>query len=361
MKLHIVDTTLRDGEQTPGVAFDGDAKVEMAIALSDLGVDIIEVGIPAMGQEEIKAIKRVEELNLKAQLLTWNRLNIQDIEASLKTGVKNLHISIPSSSIQIEKKLRINHDELIFKAKEVIGYAVKKGCTVSVGAEDASRAEEEFLLKLFRTALEAGATRIRYADTLGVLNPFSTLSIIKRIRDELDVDIDFHGHNDFGLATANALAAFKAGAGYISCCVNGLGERAGNTALEEIVMALYYMDKCEINIKPDKLVPVSKLVERHSQRIVSPGKPIVGRDVFTHESGIHVDGLLKDVRNYQHLDPLLLGRQNKFVLGKHSGRAAKKLLDAAGGDGIEKIPGDLYDNPYSGRVYRLQGFPEEHK
>lgn len=325
MKLHIVDTTLRDGEQTPGVAFDGDAKVEIARELNDLGVDIIEVGIPAVGEEEIDAIRRVAELDFKSTLLTWNRLNRKDIEASLKTEVKNVHIAIPSSFIQIEKKLGKTPDELLKEVDSVIKYAVKKGCVVSVGAEDASRADENFLLKLYKVALNAGAIRVRYADTLGTLNPFNLFHRIKKIKDELKVEIDFHGHNDFGMATANALAAFKAGAHFISCSINGLGERAGNTALEEIVMALLYMENCEVNIKINQLISISKLVENCSGRNISSGKPIVGREVFFHESGIHVDGLLKDVNIYQYLDPKLLGRTNQFVFGKHSGKAAKKL------------------------------------
>lgn len=182
------------------------------------------------------------------------------------------------------------------------------------------------MLKLYKTAIEAGAFRVRYADTLGTLSPFDTLPIIQRIRDELKVEIDYHGHNDFGMATANALAAFRGGANYISCTVNGLGERAGNTALEEIVTTLLYMEKCEIKIKFDKLIQISELVKRYSGRPINPGKPIVGEGVFSHESGIHVDGLIKDINNYQYLDPVILGRKNEFVFGKHSGRAAKKAM-----------------------------------
>ncbi|MFZ7132538.1 MAG: homocitrate synthase/isopropylmalate synthase family protein [Eubacteriales bacterium] len=326
MKLHIVDTTLRDGEQTPGVAFTSDAKIEIAKALCDLGVDIIEVGIPIMGQEEVRAIGRVAELNLKSTLLTWNRLNTKDIDASLQTGVKNVHISVPSSFIQIDKKLRKTSDEVLLEVGHVVEYSIKKGCTVSLGAEDASRADENFLLKLYHVALDAGASRLRYADTLGKLNPFDTLRIIQSIKDKLNSELDFHGHNDFGMATANALAAFKGGAHFISCSVNGLGERAGNTPLEEIVMALYYMEKCETTIQIDKLIPISKLVESYSGRITNPGKPIVGEEVFSHESGIHVDGLMKDIHTYQYLDPVLLGRTNQFVLGKHSGRSIYKWM-----------------------------------
>lgn len=324
MKLRIVDTTLRDGEQTPGVAFSSDAKVEIAKSLCDLGVDIIEVGIPVMGQEEVDAIRRVRELELKSTLLTWNRLHKKDIDASLQTGVQNIHISVPSSFIQIEKKLRKTPKEVLLKTGQIVEYAIMKGCTVSLGAEDASRANEKFLFKLYNTALNAGTSRLRFADTLGKLSPFDTLRIIQKIKNEFHVDLDFHGHNDFGLATANALAAFKGGAHFISCSVNGLGERAGNTPLEEIVMALIYMEKCETEIKINQLVSISELIEKHSGRILNLGKPVVGKEVFFHESGIHVDGLLKDKSTYQYLDPILLGRTNHFVIGKHSGKSIHK-------------------------------------
>lgn len=322
MKLNIVDTTLRDGEQTPGVAFNCKGKVEIAEALSELGVEIIEVGIPAMGEDEIDVIRKIKKLNLKSQLLTWNRMKKGDVDASIESEVNDIHISVPSSNIQIEKKLKITPSKVLIKLSDTVEYAIKKGCNVSVGAEDASRADEVFLTKLFSVAIESGASRIRYADTLGKLNPFDTVAIIKNLKEELKIDIDFHGHNDFGMATANALAAFRSGASYISCSINGLGERAGNTPLEEIVMALLYMENCKTKIDITRLVQTSKLVEMHSGRNVYIGKPIVGEEVFSHESGIHVDGLLKDKNTYEYLSPELLGRTNKFVLGKHSGKSA---------------------------------------
>lgn len=321
-KLHIVDTTLRDGEQTPGVSFDSRARMKIAGELNDLGVDIIEVGIPVMGDDEIQSIRRVNYMDLKSQLLTWNRVNKKDIDASLKTEIKNVHISVPASTILMEKKLKMSPPQVLSLTGEVVEYAIKKGCTVSVGAEDASRADGKYLLELYKCAINGGAVRIRYADTIGKLSPFETYDIIDSLNKELNIPIDFHGHNDFGMATANALAAFKAGAHYISCSINGLGERAGNTPLEEIVMALLYMEKCETTINTEKLFEASKLVEQLSGRQTYPGKPIVGEEVFSHESGIHVDGLLKDKSTYEYLDPELLGRFNKFVLGKHSGKSA---------------------------------------
>lgn len=321
-RLYTIDTTLRDGEQTPGVAFNEKARIEIAKTLDNLGVDIIEVGIPIMGEDEIVSMRKINDLGLNSQLLTWNRVNKKDIDASLQTNIMNIHISVPASPILIEKKLRMSPTEVLLHTKEVIKYAIKKGCTVSLGAEDASRADELFLFQLYNLALEYGVTRVRYADTISKLNPFDTLSIIAKLQEQIDVPIDFHGHNDFGMATANALAAFKGGANYISCSINGLGERAGNTPLEEIVMALLYMEGCTTTVDTSKLYLASKLVESLSGRNIYLGKPIVGEDVFSHESGIHVDGLLKDKDTYAYLDPTLLGRNNAFILGKHSGKSA---------------------------------------
>lgn len=319
-KLYIVDTTLRDGEQTAGVAFSKREKIEMAIAFAELGVDIIEVGIPAMGIQEIQAIQEINALNLPSALLVWNRMAISDILLSLETGIKQLHITIPASDIHIQKKLKITREELINKMNETISFAVEKGCQVSIGAEDASRTEINFLIHLYQEAIKNGAKRVRYADTVGCLDPFSTYKIINSIREEIGVPIDFHGHNDLGMGTANALAAYKGGARYISCSVNGLGERAGNTPLEEIVTALRYIEGCSDRINMSNIMVVSRMVEKYSGRKVQDSKPIVGKEVFSHESGIHVDGLLKDILTYEEISPELFGRQRKIVLGKHSGK-----------------------------------------
>jgi homocitrate synthase NifV len=318
----IVDTTLRDGEQTAGVSFLEKDKILIAKKLDEAGVDIIEAGIPAMGLDEINRIRKIIELDLKAIILTWNRMNIDDINKSILTGTKNVHISVPASDIQINKKLNKNRKWVIEKLKEAITYSKEKNLVVSIGAEDASRAEFDYLLELFAIAKEFGATRIRYADTLGILDPFSTYENIKNIKDNLDIEIDFHGHNDFGMATANAISAYKAGAKYISCCVNGLGERAGNTALEEIIMALKYILNCETDFDFKKIPELSNLVERASGRKLHSSKPIVGKEVFSHESGIHVDGLVKNTENYEFFAPEDISRKRNIVLGKFSGIAS---------------------------------------
>lgn len=319
-QLYIIDTTLRDGEQTAGVAFKKQEKINLAIAFAELGVDIIEVGIPAMGIKEIEAIGEINSLNLSSDLLTWNRMAISDILMSLETGIMQIHISVPASDIHIRKKLGITRKELIKRMNQTITFAMDKGCSVSIGAEDASRTDIKFLIDLYQEAIKQGAHRVRYADTVGCLDPFSTYDAIKLVLNEINVPIDFHGHNDLGMGTANALAAFKGGAQYISCSINGLGERAGNTPLEEIVTALRYVEDSYDGIDMTKIMGVSELVEKYSGRKVQASKPIVGKEVFSHEAGIHVDGLLKDILTYEEISPELFGRQRTIVLGKHSGR-----------------------------------------
>ncbi|MEJ6952539.1 homocitrate synthase [Natronospora cellulosivora (SeqCode)] len=320
--FYIIDSTLRDGEQTAGVAFSRTDKIRIALMLDQLGIDIIEVGIPAMGEEEISTISEIIAMDLQAEILTWNRMVLADIDKSLETGGSSVHISAPVSDIHIQHKLKKSREWVLKNIEEVVRYAVDNNCIVSVGAEDASRADQGFLLEFYKTALNAGAIRLRYADTVGFMEPLLVHQTISTIRKEIKAEIDYHGHNDFGMATANALAAYKAGAKYISCTINGLGERAGNTALEEIVMALKYIEKSNTKIQVDKLMHLSREVEKLSGRLLSESKPIVGKKVFSHESGIHVDGLLKDSRTYEAFSPEDIGRKRDFVLGKFSGSSA---------------------------------------
>ncbi len=237
-QVWIDDTTLRDGEQTAGVVFANSEKVRIAQLLSEIGVPQIEVGIPAMGGDELEAIKEIVALDLPTSILAWNRAVISDLEASLATGVKAVAVSISASDIHIEHKLRRDRAWVLESIKQSVDFAKSKGLYVSLNAEDASRADPEFLLQFARAGREHGADRLRFCDTLGLLDPFQTYERIKAIIDETGLAVEMHTHDDFGLATANALAGVRAGATFVNVTVNGLGERAGNAPLEEVAMGL---------------------------------------------------------------------------------------------------------------------------
>ncbi|MBI5268355.1 MAG: homocitrate synthase [Burkholderiales bacterium] len=317
--LTINDTTLRDGEQTAGVAFTDDEKLAIAAALDAAGVPEMEVGIPAMGEREVELIREITAATKRARTMVWARMVDRDLGAALRCGADIVHLSISVSDIQIERKLGRDRDWVLATIGRFVDRAADAGATVSVGFEDASRADGDFLVRAAQLAQQHGAVRVRYADTLGLLEPFTTRERIGRLRRELDIGIEMHAHNDLGLATANTLAAVRAGATHASTTVNGLGERAGNAALEEVVMAARHLCALDCGIDTTKLPRISQLVAAASGRPVAAGKSIVGAAVFTHESGIHVDGLLKDRGNYEAFQPEELGRQHSLVLGKHSG------------------------------------------
>ena len=323
-KVVIVDTTLRDGGQTAGLAFANREKLRIAKLLDEIGVPQIEAGVPIMGGDEKEAIKAICRAGLKASIMGWNRPVIKDIEASLECGVDAVAISISTSDIHIKHKLKTSREWVLEQMVKATRFAKAEGMYISVNAGDASRSELDFLLEFASAAKEAGADRLRYCDTVGIMEPFTIYEQIKCIRDKVDIDMEMHTHNDFGMATANALAGVKAGANYIGVTVLGLGERAGNAALEEVVMAMKHLYNIDLNFKTEMFVEVAEYVSRALGRELPAWKAIVGSNMFAHESGIHADGVQKNPKTYEAFQPEEVGLLRQIVIGKHSGTAALK-------------------------------------
>ena len=319
MDIKIDDTTLRDGEQTAGVVFANDEKIHIAKMLDKVGVHQIESGIPAMGGDEKDAIKKIAGLDLNCSVLAWNRPVKSDIEASVECGVDAVALSISSSDIHIEHKLRKSREWVLETMKSGVDFAKSHNLYVSVNAEDASRSDMEFLLKFARTARDAGADRLRYCDTLGILDPFETFMRVKNIIDIIGIDMEMHTHNDFGMAIANAIAGIKAGATYVNTTINGLGERAGNAAFEEFVMALKYVEGVDMGFNTTLFRNLSEYVARASNRVLPTWKPIVGGNLFVHEIESKVSGIMANPLTYELFKETDVGLKREYVLGKYSG------------------------------------------
>jgi homocitrate synthase NifV len=330
------DSTLRDGEQAPGVAFSLEEKLAIACALDAAGVDELEIGTPIISERDIEAMAAVRSALVRAEPIAWGRMTRADVDAAVKTGVKRVNLSVPMSDCQIRAKYRADRTAVLERIADVVPYAQDRGLRVAIGGEDSSRADRDFILRVLDVAADLEVHRFRYADTLGLLDPFRTHDIIADLRRHTVLELEFHGHDDLGLATANTLAAIQGGADHASICILGLGERAGNAALEEIAAAVTLLAKRRVNVDLRMLPRLAELVASASRRPIPAGKPIVGGAAFSHESGIHVHGLLTDPLTYEAIDPHLFGRDRHIVIGKHSGRAA--VADALRSLGLECDP-----------------------
>jgi len=321
-EIKINDTTLRDGEQTPGVVFSDEEKVEIARMLDEVGIQQIEAGTPAMSDGEANAVKSIVKEGLSASIMGWSRAVKEDIDAVIDTDADAVAISIATSDIHLQYKLKMTREEVLERAVSMVEYAKSHGLYISLNSEDATRTNLAFLKEFAKKGKEAGADRLRICDTLGVLIPASSRFLTKRIIDKAKIPVEIHTHNDYGLAVANALAAFEAGAEWASTTVNGLGERAGNSSLEGVIMSLIKLYNLELPFKIDRIYNLSEFVGAASGIPVPLGRSIVGRHMFTHESGIHVDGILKYPYTYESFMPDEIGASREIVIGKHSGKHA---------------------------------------
>ena len=304
-KIWMVDTTLRDGEQAPGVVFSTREKLDIATALAGIGVDEIEAGIPAMGEPACLDIRKIANLNLPCILSSWCRAKKEDVEKAAACNTPGVHISFPTSSVLL-KTFQKDEAWVINSLEELVSLGKKYFDRVSVGAQDATRTTKEFLYQFAGLAFESGADSLRLADTVGMITPFMVISIMTNlIRKVPGLSLEFHGHNDLGMATANAVTAVDAGASALSVTVNGLGERAGNAPLEEVAMALFEVGGYQGNINSSLMADLCYLVAGASGRDIPESKPVMGKNVFRHESGIHCSGLLKDSYSYQLFQPEL--------------------------------------------------------
>jgi homocitrate synthase NifV len=320
--IMLVDTTLRDGEQTAGVVFSNNEKIRIAKMLDGVGIHQIEAGIPVMGGDEKEVISKLTKLGLDASIMAWNRANIEDIKHSVDCGVDAVAISISTSDIHITHKLQKSRKWVLDSMAGAVEFAKSNRLYVSVNAEDASRSNLEFLIEFAKVARDLGADRLRFCDTVGALEPFKTYDVISRLLERAEMEIEMHTHNDFGLATANALAGIKAGARFVGVTVNGLGERAGNAPLEEVAMALKFLFNVKMDVKTKDFRELSDYVAMASGRPLPICKPIVGNNMFIHESGIHADGVIKNPHTYEIFSPEEVGLERQIVLGKHSGSNA---------------------------------------
>lgn len=315
----IYDTTLRDGEQTPGVFFTVEEKLEIARKLDEFGIPQIEAGFPIVSKDEAESVKMITNEGLSADILVLARARRGDIDEALRCDVDGVIVFIPLSSTHLTNKLGMSLDEALNAALETVEYAKMHGLFTQLSVEDATRTPFESIKALFESALKLNVDRLSLADTTGCITPRGMARLVGRVKREIGGKVAVHCHNDFGLAVANSLAAYEAGADAISVSINGLGERCGNAALEEVVGALYFLYGVDLGFKMNMLKDLSSTVARLSGVPLTKGKPVVGENAFRHESGIHVAAVLKDPLTYECYSPEFVGQERSIVFGKKSG------------------------------------------
>ncbi|HPJ30597.1 MAG TPA: homocitrate synthase family protein [Methanothrix sp.] len=330
--IEVCDVTLRDGEQMPGVVFRPDEKLDIAIKLNEVGVEIIEAGFPVVSEAERRAVQDVSNLGLDSKISVLSRSVPKDVDAALDCDVDMVSVFIATSDLHLKYKLHMTCAEAVKCAFETVEYAKDHGLIVRFSAEDATRTDFELLKRLYRKAEEYNADYVSIADTVGILNPRTTFFLVSEIKREIGIPICMHCHDDLGMALANTLAAAEAGAKQLHTTVNGIGERSGNTPLEELMVALrvhYGVDRYDTT----KLTTLSKLVQSYSGVMMPKNKAVVGDNAFAHESGIHVAAVLEEPRTYELYSPEMVGSARRIIIGKHTGaRALKHITKKMGYD-----------------------------
>jgi len=333
-RVYIFDTTLRDGEQSPGASMNAAEKMRLAVQMEKLGVDIIEAGFPAASKGDLDAVSQIAQKLEKIEIAALARTSKEDIDCAweaISHAVKpRIHTFIATSDIHMDYKLKMTREEVVKTAVESVKYARSLTDNVEFSAEDGSRSDRDFLCKVFEAAIEAGATTVNLPDTVGYAIPEEFSELVKYVMSHTPnihkAILSVHCHNDLGLATANTLAALNSGARQAEVTINGIGERAGNTSLEEVIMTLHTRPNflpLSTEIKTNLIYPTSRLVSMITGILVQPNKAIVGANAFAHEAGIHQDGVLKNPMTYEIMKPEIIGlNKNMLVLGKHSGRHA---------------------------------------
>ncbi len=319
----IHDTTLRDGEQMPGVVFSFEEKLNLAEKFIDFGVDLIDI-MPAVSKTEFEVTKNLADL-YPDKISASCRLKREDIDLTMRSGTKRITLFAPLSDIHLEKKLRISREENLRRAEEMIDYAKSHGLKVDFAGEDSTRADMDYLLSFIKS-VENKVEIFFIADTLGCLTPKSTFDFVSKISKDRKCRTGLHIHNDFGLATANTLEGIRAGVDVFSGTFTGIGERAGNAPIEEVCIALKFLHGMEMNVRYEKLTNICRLVEEFSGVRLQIHKPVVGTNVFSHESGVHVDGIIKNPKTYEYFDPLFVGQKRHLLVGKHSGTSLLRYV-----------------------------------
>lgn len=331
--IEILDTTLREGEQPPGMVFSPDQKLEIARALDDFGVHWISVGFPAVSEEERETARRIVEGGFRCRTAALCRVLRADVDLTVDLGVELVSLFLGGSDSHLHDKLGLTEDEALRKIADVVAHSKGRGAITSFGVEDFSRTPLPRLVRMFQAAVDEGADWLALADTLGVLTPPSTYHVVRYLRAHLGVPVMLHFHDDLGLALANSLAGLEAGAEMVHATVNGVGERSGNTCIEELAVVLAVKYGRDLGLKLDRLWELCGLVHRLSGTEPPPHKAVTGKWAFSHEAGIHVAGLLANPECYQPYPPALVGRHHEVVFGKHSG--AKGVEELARGHGLE--------------------------